>query len=214
MDVEYPTPGQLDDVKEPFLQIFWPAVNNWVTVNETSTPPAVILSGGPTGSFWRIGGLVPDTQYDLRFEFQCHAGGPCYSGTTDFTTDDSSSSSSSSACPCSGPKPDVVIENMTAIGIRVPTSGMSGVSGPPALQILWQGTWTTVTPVSTPPAIGAYSRKFGDYWSVSGLLPTTTYLFRHVYTCTSGGPCNSDVATGTTTDTPLGCVDGTCPHDD
>jgi hypothetical protein len=193
------------------LQIWWES--GWVTVTPTSTPPAIILSGDSTGAFWRIGGLSPDTQYHLRFQFTCADGGPCDSGITTFTTDEpgsSSSSSSSSACPCSGPEPNVVKWGPGELGVRVPTSGMTNTFGLPDLEILINGTWIKVTSLSVPPAPIIIDGREGDYWSVSGLQPITAYQLRHIYHCIGGGSCESKLATGKTTHTSDICAETTC----
>lgn len=219
--VAYPTPSQMPKATQARLEIFWEPDNNWVAVTPTSVPPGSLHSGGPTGMFWWVSGLEPDTQYRIRFNYSCKEGGECPSGDTIFTTDQlssSSSSSSSSACPCGGPAPIVTKHGPKELGMYLPTSGLVNVTGDPALQILWDGAWVPVTkPPSGPnrPQGEILSDKDGRYWSVSGLASSTTSFFLFVYQCTGGGECKSEIGQGTTTkpsncDTPACCGEGCC----
>jgi len=197
-------PSNLENVERYDLQIRWGAA--WVTVSPGSVPPGEQLSDD-NGVFWRISGLIADTTYRVRFVYICvKGGGPCESRETRFTTRETASSSSGSACPCSGPPPEVVITGICELGIQVPTSGMTNVSGTPALEIWWNNLWVSVNDASTPPAVILWDDEYGFYWSVAGLDPVTSYSFRHIYPCEGGGSCKSTVTDATTDKNPL------CPN--
>lgn len=219
--VEHPKSSQMPKATDAQLEIFWQPANDWVRVTPTSVPPGSKSPGGPTGMMWSISGLLPDTQYRIRFIYLCKDGRECPSDETRFTTDEpsSSSSSSGSACPCGGPAPKPEKSGPCELAVPIPTSGMVNVSQDPTLQILWDGNWVTVSkPPSVPsgPQGEVLPGRGGRYWSVSGLQPSTAYFFLFVYSCTDGvSSCKSEIGQGTTTKpcncgNPTLCGEGCC----